>query len=221
MEELQSTEALDREILEDARKKAFKILKNADETLASSKTAWENKLKRAEEKIRAQYAGKEAQIHREIMARLPMDKRRIRSETIDRFLNEAMNDFLRSLDRPSMLRMLKKELELRVTDDLSGAAELRYRLLSAEETKSLAASFGKNVSCTYIEDPLFTIAGSFPAMVIDFPRLRITVSADKAAEALLLEKRGELTEALLGDIEDLALPTDSAPRGSTAGGENG
>jgi hypothetical protein len=41
VEELQSTEALDREILEDARKKAFKILKGADESAASSKKSWE------------------------------------------------------------------------------------------------------------------------------------------------------------------------------------
>jgi hypothetical protein len=53
MEELQSTEALDREILEDARKKAFKILKGADETLASSKTAWE-KSSRARKKKSAE-----------------------------------------------------------------------------------------------------------------------------------------------------------------------
>jgi hypothetical protein len=46
MEELQSTEALDREILEDARKKAFKILKTAGETEAASQTAWDRKLEK-------------------------------------------------------------------------------------------------------------------------------------------------------------------------------
>ena len=35
MEELQSTDILDREILEDARKKAYRILKTAAETVAN------------------------------------------------------------------------------------------------------------------------------------------------------------------------------------------
>jgi hypothetical protein len=50
MEELTSTEALDREILEDARKKAFKILKNADDSISSSKESWDKKIERARNK---------------------------------------------------------------------------------------------------------------------------------------------------------------------------
>ena len=43
MEELQSTEVLDREILEDARRKAFRILKTADDTVKSNTAGWEKK----------------------------------------------------------------------------------------------------------------------------------------------------------------------------------
>ena len=55
MEELQSTEALDREILEDARKKAFKILKSADESAASAKAAWDRKLERTLKEVRENF----------------------------------------------------------------------------------------------------------------------------------------------------------------------
>ena len=43
MEELQSTEILEREILEDARKKAMRILKTADDTIRAKTAEWEKK----------------------------------------------------------------------------------------------------------------------------------------------------------------------------------
>ena len=230
MEELTSTEALDREILEDARKKAFKILKNAEDSIGSSKESWDRKLERSRNKTGKNYSEKEEQMRREITARLPMDKRRIRSECIDRFLNNAMENFLGSLDHASVLRILKKELESKEKEISSGQAgsessrtaykrqgegEIRYRFLSKEECGALVSGSFAGASFRFIEDPLYMIAGTFPALVIDFPYLRITVSVDRAAEALLSEKRAELTLALLGEIEDLTLAS------SVAGGGNG
>ena len=219
MEELHSTEALDREILEDARKKAFKILKSADDSIASSKASWDKKLARGEKKSRAGYAEKEGQFQREIMARLPMDKRRIRSEVINTLLNKAMEDFLASLPRAALLRIMEKELEKRKNEiaiNQKEKASLRYRKLSKEECSALAGAFFPETSFTYSEDPLYMIAGSFPAIVIDFSQVRITISVDRAAEALLLEKRAELAEALLGTIEDLT-PEMTAILGTGAG----
>jgi len=210
MEELQTTEALDREILEDARKKAFKILKGADDSLSSSKASWDRKLEKTKEKVRSSYTEKEEQMRREIMARLPMDKRRIRSETIDHFLGEAIAEFLGSLNRTSLLYILEKELEMRKTEisgvvERDGKGEIRYRSLSKEECVVLVSASFPDMSFSYSEDPLYMIAGSFPALMIDFSHIRLTVSADKSALELLLEKRAELTAALLGDIEDLTL----------------
>jgi len=217
MEELQSTEALDREILEDARKKAFKILKNADDSITASRAAWEGKLEDTLKSARKKYNGKAADACKEIMARLPMDKRRIRSKTVDRFLNTAMEDFLGSLDRRSMLRILEKELAqravLRSGEDSGdpGKGELRYRGLSREECSALVSASFNGLSFRYVEDSLFMVPGSFPAIVIDFPHLRVIASADRAARDLLLDKRAELAAALLGNLEELTL----------AGGRNG
>ena len=213
MEELQTTDVLDKEILEDARKKALKILKGADDSITSSKASWDKKLQKSQKKVRHSYAEKKEQLEREIMARLPMDKRRIRSETINRYLNKAMEDFLTSLDRSSLLHIMKKELEKRKADisfnpansldhKSSDTALLRYRMLSKEECSTLVEFSFSGIPINYCEDPLYMIAGSFPAMVIDFPHLRLTVSVDRAAEALLMEKRAELAFALLGDFED-------------------
>jgi hypothetical protein len=205
MEELQTTEALDREILEDARKKAFKILKSADDSVAASKTGWDRKLAATLEKARAAYARKTEQTREEVMARLPMDKRRVRSEKVESFLEKAMKDFLASLDRPKLLSLLEHELALRAVEILpsdgetTAAGELRYRFLSAAEVTALVQKALPGAALKLIEDPLYTVPGAFPALVIDLPSLRLTASVDKAAETLLLDKRAELAAALLGE----------------------
>jgi len=230
MEELQSTEALDREILEDARKKAFKILKSSDDSISGSKSAWEQKLKTGLEKARDTYAEKGKTTRQEVMARLPMDKQRIRLETIDMFLHKAMEDFLKSLDRASLLRILQNELALKADSaglsgsagkssqsaEFSGEGECRYRGLSQKECSGLAAVF-RGVSFRYAEDPLPMIEGTFPALLINFPYMRISVSADAAAEALLQDKRAELTAALLGDLEDLTVDSGTVIMRSLSG----
>jgi hypothetical protein len=205
MEELQTTEALDKEILEDARKKAFKILKNADESVAVSKDSWEKKLQRTLEKARLNYTQKAEQSREEIMARLPMDKRRVRSEKVEAFMENAMKNFLASLDRPKLLALLEHELASRAVEILPSdgettvAGELRYRFLETAEVTALVQKALPGAALKLIEDPIYAIPGAFPALVIDLPSLRLTASVDKAAETLLLDKRAELAVALLGD----------------------
>jgi hypothetical protein len=214
MEELQSTEALDREILEDARKKAFKILKTADESVASSKAAWDRKLAKTLDEAGKSYRQREEQGKKEIMARLPMDKRRIRSEKIEAFLDKAMGDFLSSLTREEILSILEQELRRRLLDAGSAAgsvaeplnetSHLRYRGLSPDELEGLLKKTVAFAPLSQKDDPLYLIepleqGRAFPALVLDFPSLRITASVDKAAAELLLDKRSELAAALLGE----------------------
>jgi hypothetical protein len=199
MEELQSTEALDREILEDARKKAFKILKAAGEAEAASKAAWDKKLEKTAAEAGDNYRQKEERETREIMARLPLDRRRIRSEKIEAFLSGAMNDFLHSLDRKKILSILERELSARLAFcEARGLCVLRYRGLEPDEVDALIEKFPEPSLVSKKEDPLYTAAGSLPAVALDFPALRVTSSVDAAAAGLLLDYRVELAAALLG-----------------------
>ena len=87
MEELRTTEVLGNEILEDARKKALKILKTADETLETQNRDWDKKIKRQLDSIRKTYEERTKKTNEEIQARLPLDRRRLRSETTESFLD--------------------------------------------------------------------------------------------------------------------------------------
>ena len=114
MEELRSTEVLDREILEDARKKAYRVLKTADDNLTAQTQDWDKKIQDAVDSIRQTYEDRTRKSTEEILARFPLDKRRLRSETSEAFLTKAMGEFLRSLSREKLLSILEGELSRRL-----------------------------------------------------------------------------------------------------------
>ena len=203
MEELLSTEALDREILEDARKKAMRILKTADETLEAQKADWDKKIQDALESIRNIYAQRIKRSSGEILARLPLDKRRLRAETAEGFLVRAMDDFFSSRSREMLLSVLEKELAQRLNACVvDGEGTIFYSGMSLSEAegvfKKISSSaygpFGSG-DMKFKEDP---VVHKFPSIVIDTRALRINASVEGAAASLMRDKRAELAAALLG-----------------------
>jgi hypothetical protein len=114
MEELQSTEVLDREILEDARRKAFRMLKTADDTVKTNTTAWEKKKSQAVEDLKRRFQERRGRAAEEIMARLPLDKRRAESEKIDRLVQNALDAWYAAQSRGRVLALLEAELRRRI-----------------------------------------------------------------------------------------------------------
>ena len=213
MEELHSPEILDREILEDARKKAVKILKNADDNVESQTRKWEKKTQKAIDKIRTAYEQRKTKIEEEILARNPMDKRRARSEIMDFFLRDSMDSFLINLNRDKVLLILERELEKRLeqcwAEILSSGkqeeVQVIFSSMNNEETEIILKkvlendkiNFSKNkVNWVKVENK--TSFSSFPAIIINTPSVKITASVEKAATELLKDKRAELISALLG-----------------------
>lgn len=223
MEELRSTEVLDREILEDARKKAFKILKTADDTLLAQKREWEKKTEAALDSIRKVYAERTKKSGEEIIARLPLDSRRLRSKIAEDFLSGAAGDFLRHLKRETLLALLERELLSRLEVIASDGGTLRgarvfFTGMSLSETKDLlkkVSGRGKNKDSWNFEGfPLEELSsrelagaaiagslsgGAFPSLLIDTQAFRITASVENAAALLMKDKRAELAAALLGE----------------------
>ena len=205
MEELRSTEVLDREILEDARKKAFKILKTADDSVQSQAKRWERKTQRAINEIRKSYEKQSEKVRQEIHARGPLDKRRLRSETAEIFMRNAMENFLKGLDRNTLLLILEREMKKRLAEcteteiAAEEEAELICRNLSKEEAEKILRSLLPNIKLNkwkILEEKNTSV--SFPMITINTLHLRITASVDYAAKKLLKDKRAELASSLLG-----------------------
>jgi hypothetical protein len=207
MEELQSTEVLDKEILEDARKKAFRTLKSSEDIIKDASVAWEQKTQTAIKELQKKYAEKTKQDGDEIMARLVLDKQRLRSAKIESSLKDTAFSFLNSLGKKKQLELLEKELIIRLKEledagdpiTIKDEPQVYSRLLTQEETLKLLP---KEQKWSIIEPSLaFKNEGRFPAIVINTRRVKLTASLDDAIEGLLQDKREELTTALFGTSE--------------------
>jgi vacuolar-type H+-ATPase subunit H len=201
MEELQSTEVLDREILEDARKKAFKILKTADDTARANAASWDKKMEESLAELKRRYRKRREKTAAEIMARLPLDKRRIRSEKMEEFLNAATAAWYGGLERSRVLGILEDELARRLEDcpEFAGEGPVRA-LLRHVEPEEAAALLGRalpGLACS----PEAAEAGDdpYPGVTLVSPGVRITASIGMVTDSLLHDQRAELLRALVGE----------------------
>ena len=211
MEELRSTKALAGEILEDARKKAAKILKTAAGNIKAQAAQWEEKTKNAIDEMRAFYQDQTKKTLEEISVKSPMDRRRLRSETAEFFLHEAMIEFLQNLKHQDLLLILEQELEKQLA--LCGEGDfnreenvvLEYYNMNEDEAGNIIEKIlakiekynGSMIKSWHTEAGK-KILSSFPVLIVNSPDIKITASVEETAVNLLLDKRAELASALLG-----------------------
>ena len=199
MEELQSTDILDREILEDARKKAHRILKAADDTIKAKSADWETKLKTALGELEAKYAKNSKSAAEEIMAVLPIDKQRAKAKKIEELLNSAVESWYVRLNRKRVLDFLQKELSKRLAScgGFSGSDGITAYIHKVEkaEAEPILQAVLPDKYCT-IETMQSTAA--YPQIILENKEVRIYASIGKAVDFILGEKREELIAALLG-----------------------
>jgi vacuolar-type H+-ATPase subunit E/Vma4 len=200
MEELKSTDVLDKEILEDARKKALRILRQGDERITTKSESWERKTQRAIDEVRKKYEERISKEKNEIMARLPLDKRRIRSDYVENVLQSAMNSYLNALPREKLLSLVERELSLRASQLPLDNLTIRYRHLSDDEAEKIIKKIlPKSTWKKDNTDKAYTLSGTFPEIMIDSADMRVTASVDDASVELQSVKRAELISALLGE----------------------
>jgi len=197
MEELQSTDILDREILEDARKKAARILKSADDAVRAHTKEWEKKTAESIDALEKKYNEQRELAAEKVMARLPIDKRRAKVEKIENLLQSAVESWYSGLSRAQILDLLSRELEKRLAlcEEFSATSEKRatYSGLEHNEAEKIIKNLVGN--CTIKEN---TAAVGYPSITLETANVRVIASIQKLVDFLLQEKRTELVEALLG-----------------------
>jgi len=200
MEELQSTELLDREILEDARKKAHRILKTAEDTIKTKSAEWEQKLSASLVELEEKYAQQGKLAADEIMARLPIDKRRTKAKKIEELLRSAAETWYGGLSRGRVLDLLKKELEKRLaaTEKFTadGGIHVQIHKIERTEAQTVLQAVLPGKPCVIEE---IHSDSAYPEIILETPQARIYASIGKIVDFLLGKKRAELVEALLGE----------------------
>ena len=204
MEELQSTEILDREILDDARKKAMRILKQADDSIKAQNIEWGKKIADCVDELDLKYSEQEKTEVCNVMARLPIDKLRLKIEKIESLLVAAEDSWYESLDRRIILKLLSFELGKRldfIKEKRTEYEDLRFKELKAfiymleiDEARELLKSF--NLTC---EIETIHSASRYPLITIETSDILITASIQKIIDYFLHVKRTELVEALVGN----------------------
>jgi len=203
MEELQSTEILDREILEDARKKALRLLKEAEDTINAQNAQWENKITEEIIEIEKKYERQKESEIKSIMARLPVDKQRAKIEKIESMLKTALDAWYNSQSREQILELLSKELTVRLNycKDQFKENDIFYveaAGLDQKEIDVIIKSINKNYPFPISQSALVTGYSSFPSITVIADDIRIIASIEKTIDFILHEKREELTSCLTG-----------------------
>ncbi|MDR0323474.1 MAG: ATPase [Treponema sp.] len=197
MEELQSTEILDREILEDARKKALCILKNADDTILSQNAEWEKKTLISIEELQKRHNEQLEYAAIKIMARLPIDKRRAKVEKIDSLLRTAVASWYKLLSRETILDLLTEELSKRLAVCREFAVSVqKHAVYSGLDRHEAEMVFKRlNIDCSVEES---SGSSHYPSIILETESVRITASIKKMTDHYIHVKRTELVETLVG-----------------------
>lgn len=141
MEELRSTEILDKEIQSDARKKAEKILNNAQAESKELLDGVETRLQIAQYEKKAKNEQKLLSVQRDLDSSLPLEKQRFLVSYIQSSIDGSMNDYFCSLSEAETLSLFTKELSK--YQDKIGSSKVRafvYGLDSKEAKKELEKS---------------------------------------------------------------------------------
>lgn len=202
MEELRSTEILDREIQEDARKKAEKILKLADIESKAFIDAVPARIDHFRQEKQKEYARRLDVVKHDHEASVPLEKQRRIIFFVDKTVNDALSSWFSSIDTEQQLFLLQKHaaryvpvLEKKhIKVFVFGYSEneikkIVHTLFTKEAINSItslskAEAVLRNVSQGFILE-------SFDGSII----CRVTIEEIK--NTLLSEKREELADKLL------------------------
>lgn len=206
MQELRSTEILDKEIHADAVKKAEKILKKADEDCESILQSIDVNIAKAAAEKDDFYNKKIAAFEKDQNASIPLEKQRFEVSFIQESISKKINDYLKSLSEEKRISLVLKQIDSDfefIKDKKLNAFVYGFDLKKIE--KELSAKFGKSLAkCEKtefgkisIEDELVELREGIILESEDKAfRCRLTLS--EVIVQLLDKNRGALSAALFG-----------------------
>ena len=203
MQELRSTDILDKEIQADARKKAERMLAKADSDCAKLLASVDTDIEKAAEEKQEFFAHKLDAFEKDRMAVVPLEKERFKVSFIQNAVIENINKYLEALTEEKRLELVARDFDFK-TDrrlnayvygfSLSGAKKfltekLGDKLLSCSETKFGALALESEIGLT---SPQGIILES------DDKNFRCRLTISEVIEKLLDTNRAELSATLFG-----------------------
>jgi vacuolar-type H+-ATPase subunit H len=202
MEEIVSADAIQSEILEDARKKAARILEESEVESARNVAAIEAKAAEVVEEIVSSNEAKSARFRMETMARFPLERTRMRTAFVDGKLREAVGAYISGLGEERVAAL--SEAMLAAGSAFFAGKDVELLRMGLSEAAARAAgtkTLANAASLTHAEDPSLPAPGMVARATDGSVLMRATM--DLVEGRLLGEKRGELARALCAGALDL------------------
>ncbi|MCQ2588203.1 MAG: hypothetical protein MJ174_08810 [Treponema sp.] len=205
MQELRSTEVLDREIQSEARKKAENILEKADADSKEILNSVETKINEALKEKEAFYAKKLEAVERDLNAAGPLEKQRFEVSFVQNSFLARINDYLENLSEDKRIEIVTKKLNSQMINEqnlklnayvygFSTAAvkkllekQLGANLIAVEKTE-----FGKYV----VEDDIGLKLKEGIILESQDKSYRCRLTLSETISHILDKYRAELSEAL-------------------------
>ena len=203
MQELRSTDILDKEIQADARKKAERMLAKADSDCAKLLASVETDIEKAAEEKQQFFAHKLEAFEKDRMAVVPLEKERFKVSFIQNSVVANINKYLEGLSEEKRLSLVARNFDFKTDVGLnayvygfsvSGAKKflsekLGNKLLSVSETKFSAFILEDDIG---LEKPQGIILES------EDKKIRCRLTLTEVIEKLLDSNRTELSDTLFG-----------------------
>lgn len=194
MEEIKGTEALEREILEDAAKRSERIVRKAGDEAESLKRRSAQELDAKIAALEREKAEKIAAMRRETLSKLPLEKTRQRARFIDGALRDSVRKAIAGIEGEKLGAWCLTMLKARASVLEGRKVSLRHKGLSPAALRAIEALLGAALA-SQAEDPALPARG----IAIDALDGSMATTIDEALleDILLDEARGELAAALL------------------------
>jgi V/A-type H+-transporting ATPase subunit E len=144
MEDVRSSEVLEKEVLEDARKKAERILKNAEKQTANLRAEWNLKKEAELALLNEEFEKKKTLQKQDQEAAFPLEIQRRKLKFLAGVFENFLSSFFENLSQDDFAQVLgnrgKKALPFLTGEDAKGNIEISYAGISAETARSVAAS---------------------------------------------------------------------------------
>ena len=203
MQELRSTDILDKEIQADARKKAERMLAKADSDCAKLLASVDTDIEKAAEEKKEFFAHKLDAFEKDRMAVVPLEKERFKVSFIQNAVIQNINKYLEALTEEKRLTLVSRDFDFNADRRLNAyvygfsvsaaksliSSKLGDKLLSCTETKFGAFVLEDEIG---LENPQGIILESEDKNF----RCRLTLS--EVIEKLLDTNRAELSATLFG-----------------------
>ena len=203
MQELRSTDILDKEIQADARKKAERMLEKADRDCQQLLASVEGDIEKAAEDKKQFFAHKLEAFEKDRQAVVPLEKERFKVSFIQNSIIQNINRYLEGLSEEKRLALVSRNFdfgkELNFNAYVYGfslsaakkflSEKLKNRLLSVTESRFSSAA---------LEDDIGLAKPEGIILESEDRTFRCRLTLNEVIEGLLNSNRAELSETLFG-----------------------